>query len=128
MSTYSWDDIAFDARGELVDVTQRREPGPPPDTTWTRLDMWALTGDPIFGKVVAVSDHRGIEYNLVVASEIFTDTTGAWVHLVDYERFCQWGRIPPKTRPRTPTPARAVLAKHVWVGHDRPAEEGSKGA
>lgn len=114
-----WGDVQFDARGRLVDVTQLAEPGPPPDRTWTQLELWAITDPEIFGKVVSVSDHRGVEHNLVVASDIFSDETGVWVRLVSYDSFCAWGQIAPAERPRTPTPARAVPAKTVWVGHDK---------
>ena len=114
-----WGHVQFDARGRLVDVTQRVEPGPPPDMTWTVLELYALTTPKTFGKVVAVSDHRGIEYNLVVVSDLFTDDAGTWVRLVTYDCFCAWGKIPADRRPSTPTPARAVLAKYVWVMHDK---------
>lgn len=115
----NWGDVQFDARGRLVDVTQRVDPGPPPDMTWTSLDLWALTDAKIFGKVVSVSDHRGVEHNLVVASEIFTDESGAWVRLVTYDTFTSWGKLPAAERPGTPTPARAVPAKTVWVMHEK---------
>lgn len=126
-SDMSWDDLQIDAHGRLVDVTQRAEPGPPPDLTWVELELYALTVATIFGRGVTVSDHRGVEHNLVAASEIFTDGAGAWVHLVTYDHFCAWGRIPADQRPRTPTPARAVAAKHVWVMHEKPTQTGSAG-
>lgn len=117
----SWDDVQFDARGNLVDVTRPAEPGPPPDFTWTQLELVALTGEPILGRLVSVSDHRGVEHNLVVVSEVFTDDSGSWVRLVTHECFAAWGRLPQGTRPRTATPARAVPARHVWVMHEKPA-------
>lgn len=121
METMDWDNLQLDGHGNLVDVTQKAEPGPPPDMTWTRLDLWAMTG-PIFGRYVSVSDCYGIEDNLVVVSDVFTDDAGAWVHLVTMERFRLWEKEPESTRSRTPTPARAVLAKRVWVMHEKPAE------
>lgn len=121
-SVTEWSDLAFDAHGQLVDVTQKREPGPPPDLTWTNLELFALTEPKVFGRVVCLSDGRGrFEEWLVVASELFTDAAGTWVHVVPFRRFSEWGHIPAKDRPPAPAPARAVAAKQVWVLHEKPA-------
>lgn len=119
-----WGNIAFDARGQLVDVTDPVEPGPPPDMTWTQIELHALTGGPLMGTMVAISSDRLIELYLVAVSDIFTDEAGAWVLLVPYDRYCTWGHLPAKDRPRTPTPARAVAAKHVWVMHPKQVANG----
>ena len=120
--TTDWDDLQIDGHGKLVDVTQWAEPSPPPDMTWTSLELYALTAPKIFGRVVCLSDTRGgFEEWLVIASDLFTDEAGTWVRVVPFARFSEWGRIPPKDRPPTPAPARAVPAKNVWVMHEKPA-------
>lgn len=137
MSMTDWDNVQFSAQGNLVDVTQRVEPGPPPDKTWKRLDWYACTAPKIFECFVAISEHRsvdyqfidgawchrvtGVEYNYVIASEIFTDSEGTWVRLVTHDCFTDWEKIPAADRPPAPAPARAVLVKHVWVMHDKPS-------
>lgn len=122
MKSMSWDDLQIDGYGNLTDVTGQRPFPEPPDLTWTNLELYALTAPKIFGRVVCLSDHHGFEEFLVIASDIFTDTAGAWVRVVPFACFSEWGRIPADTRPPTPTPARAVPAKNVWVMHEKPAE------
>lgn len=118
----SWD-LQIDGHGHLVDAAGVAEPGPPPDITWEPVELYALTAaeGQLFGRGIALSDHRGLEYNLILVSDVFTDDAGAWVRVVSYQCFVEWGRVPEQQRSRTPTPARAVPARQVWVQHERPA-------
>lgn len=119
------DNLAFDGQGRLLDVTEATEPGPPPDLTWTRLELMALTWTSVFGALVSVSDRRGLEHNLVVVSEMFTDEGGVWMRVVPYSAFVRWSQTAPEDRRPVPAPARAVLVKYLWVSHERRPGSGS---
>jgi hypothetical protein len=110
--------LAFDGRGNLVDLSGFAEPGPPADLTWSRLELLPQAADSVLGMMVSLSDHSGFDMNLVVVSEMFTDAQGTWVRVAPYATFFRWSQMPAETRPAVVAPARAVLVKYLWVMHD----------
>ncbi len=109
-----WQDLTFDQNGRLVDVNGPVEFvnfGPPPPTIW--LPVMDLVE--IFGLRAATVNSRGPIYDLRLASEVFEDAGGWYVHLIGEDQWWEWLSIPDEHRP--PRPSRAVCwpTRYVWV-------------
>lgn len=109
-----WEDLTFDEKGRLIDTAGPVEFvdfGPPPPVTWVTVTDLAE----VFGRQAAVLNSRGPTYDLRLASEVFLDAGGLYIHVVGEDQWWEWLAIPEAGRP--PRPPRAVCwpARYVWV-------------
>ena len=114
-----WEDLAFDENGRLIDVggpVEFANFGPPPPVAWT--PVMDLTD--VFGRRVAVVNSRGPVYDLRLASEVFEDAGGWYVHVVGEDQWWAWLSVP--AAQRSPRPPHAVCwpARYVWVEQRAP--------
>ncbi len=119
-----WEDLVFDQKGRLVDLAGPLEFvnfGPPPPVTWVPvMDVGGA-----FGRRVAVVNSQGPIYDLRLASDVFEDAGGWYVHVIGEDQWWDWVSIPESERPARPARAVCLRAGYVWVevhGHRAPAE------
>lgn len=115
-----WEDLTFDEDGRLVDVAGPVEFvdfGPPPPITWTAVMDLAE----VFGRRAAVRNSRGPLYDLRVASEVFEDAGGWYVHLVGEDQWWAWLAVPEADRPARPARAVCWPTRYVWAETREPA-------
>ena len=109
-----WDDLAFDDQGRLIDLAGPLEFasfGPPPPITWTPVMDLAE----VFGRRAAVVNHRGPVYDLRLASEVFEDAGGWYIHLVGEDQWWEWLGVPEDRRSERPPHATCWPTRYVWV-------------
>jgi len=109
-----WENLAFDEQGRLVDLGGPLEFvdfGPPPGISWVPVMDFGQG----FGHRVAAFNSKGPVYDLRLASEVFEDAGGWYVHIVGEDQWWDWLNINEEQRP--PRPARATCwpARYVWV-------------
>ncbi len=109
-----WENLSFDDKGRLIDLGGPLEFvdfGPPPPVIWVPVMDLA----DVFSQPAAVVFSKGPVYDLRLASEVFEDAGGWYVHLVAEDQWWDWVAIPENQRP--PRPPRAVCwpARYVWV-------------
>lgn len=110
----SWDDLAFDEHGRLIDLAGPVEfvPfGPPPPITWTAI----MDLPDAFGRRAAGVNSRGPVYGLRVASAVFPDAGGWYVHLVGEDQWWDWLALPDDRRPERPPRAVCWTTRYVWI-------------
>lgn len=107
-------DWAFDGHGNLYDLSQPTEIetyGPPPDLRWVApLDL-----PQIFGLRCARAGRRSVVYDLRCASEVFEDSGGLFVNVVDESQWYRWLDVPESRRPERIPRATCVGARHLWI-------------
>ena len=109
-----WEDLTIDENGRLIDVAGPVEFvdfGPPPPVTWTPVMDLA----DVFGRRAAILNSRGPIYDLRLASEVFEDAGGWYVHLVGEDQWWSWLAIPEDSRPARPARAVCWPTRYVWV-------------
>jgi hypothetical protein len=75
-----WEDLTFDKDGRLIDLNgplEFKDYGPPPQITWTLV----MDLPEVFGRRAATMNSKGPTYDLRIASEVFQDAGGWYVHL-----------------------------------------------
>ena len=121
-----WEDLTFDANGRLVDLAGAVEFvdfGPPPPITWVSVrDV-----PDAFGRRAATFNSVGAVYDLRVASDVFEDAGGWYVHLIGEDQWWDWLSEPAATRPDRPTRAVCWPTRYVWV-EERDRRPGSDDA
>lgn len=109
-----WEDMAFDEHGRLIDLNGPVEFvdfGPPPSITWTPvMDLPSA-----FGHRAATMNSHGPTYDLRIASEVFENAGGWYVHLVDEGQWWAWLALPDDDRPKRPGKAICWPTRYVWV-------------
>ena len=114
-----WENLAFDEDGRLMDLGGPLEFvdfGPPPPVVWVAVMDFGNA----FGQRVALLNSNGPVYGLRVASEVFEDAGGWYVHVVGEDQWWDWVSLTEDRRPPRPAPAVCVPARHVWVeAHER---------
>lgn len=109
-----WEDLTFDEVGRLVDLNGPVEFtsfDPPPPITWTPVSDLVQ----VFGRRAAVVNSKGPIYDLRLASEVFDDAGGSYVHLVGDDQWWDWLSVPAKQRPSRPPKAVCWPTRYVWV-------------
>jgi hypothetical protein len=109
-----WEDLSFDEEGRLIDVAGPLEFanfGPPPPITWTPV----MDVADALGRRAAAVNSRGPIYDLRLASEVFEDAGGWYVHLVGEDQWWDWLTIPASSRPDRPARAVCWPTRYVWV-------------
>ena len=110
-----WESLAFDENGRLVDLGGPVEFvsfGPPPPITWVAvMDL----PEAVVGRRAALVTSRGPTYGLRLASEVFEDAGGWYVHLVGEDQWWDWLAIPEERRPVRPPKAVCWTTRYVWV-------------
>jgi hypothetical protein len=109
-----WEDLTFDDDGRLVDLNGPVEFaafGPPPAISWTAV----MDLPEVFGRRAATMNSRGPIYDLRVASEVFEDAGGWYVHLVGEDQWWEWLAIPESRRPHRPGRAVCWPTRYVWI-------------
>lgn len=109
-----WENLAFDKTGRLIDLggpLEFLDFGPPPPVVWVPVMDFGNA----FGQRVAVLNSAGPGYGFRLASEVFDDAGGWYVHVVGEDQWWAWLDTPEDQRP--PRPARATCwpARFVWV-------------
>jgi hypothetical protein len=114
-----WENLAFDQDGRLVDLGGPLEFvdfGPPPPVVWVAVMDFGNA----FGQRVALLNSNGPVYGLRVASEVFEDAGGWYVHVVGEDQWWDWVSRTDDQKPPRPAPAVCVQARHVWVEAHEP--------
>lgn len=109
-----WEDLSFDEAGRLIDVNGPVEFaafGPPPAISWIPVMDVAAP----FGRRAATRNSRGSIYDLRIASEVFEDAGGWYVHLVGEDQWWEWLAIPASSRPERPQRAVCWPTRYVWI-------------
>ena len=109
-----WDNLAFDESGRLIDLAGAVEFasfGPPPAVTWVPV----MDLGEVFGRRAAVVNSRGPTYDLRLASEVFGDAGGWYIHLVGEDQWWDWLAVPEADRPARPPRAVCWPTRYVWV-------------
>src|SRR4051794_9959159 len=107
-----WEDLAFDDQGRLVDLNGPLEYvdfGPPPPVGWVPV----MDLPDAFGRRAATLHSQGPTYDLRVASEVFEDAGGWYVHLVGDDQWWEWLKQPQDSRPARPPHAVCWPARYV---------------
>jgi hypothetical protein len=118
-----WEDLAFDENGRLVDVNgpvEFVEFGPPPPITWSNV----MDVPEVFGRRAATRNSDGPNYGLRIASEVFEDAGGWYVHLIGEDQWWDWLDQPAQQRPERPDRAVCWPTRYVWVEERSTGEEG----
>jgi hypothetical protein len=105
---------AFDGRGNLFDLgrpTEIETYGPPPPLRW----MSPVDLPQIVGLRCAVAGRRRVVYDLRCASEVFEDSGGLFVNVVDEDQWYRWLNVDDSRRPERIPRATCVGARHVWI-------------
>jgi len=112
MSTGS--DWVFDGHGNLYDVSQPQDVetyGPPPVLRWlSPVDL-----PQIFGLRCARAGRQRVVYDLRCASEVFEDSGGLYVNVVDEAQWYRWLEVDEDRRPERIPRATCVGARHLWI-------------
>jgi len=119
-----WENLTFDREGRLVDLGGPLEFvdfGPPPPVVWVPVMDFGNA----FGQRVALLNSNGPVYGLRVASEVFEDAGGWYVHLVGEDQWWEWASLPADQRAQRPPRAVCVQARHVWVEKHLPWTDSS---
>jgi hypothetical protein len=109
-----WEDLAFDHEGRLIDLNgplEFKTYGPPPPITWTPV----MDLPDVFGRRAATMNSAGPIYDLRVASEVFQDAGGWYVHLIGEDQWWNGLDLPHDTRPARPGRAVCWTTRYVWV-------------
>lgn len=109
-----WEDLAFDENGRLIDTAGPVEFvyfGPPPAVTWVGV----MDLPEVFGRRAATVNSRGPLYDVRIASEVFEDAGGWYIHLVSEDQWWAWLSTPESTRPARPPRAVCWPTRYVWV-------------
>lgn len=109
-----WEDLAFDENGRLIDLNGPVEFvtfGPPPPITWTPV----MDLPTVFGLRAATRNSKGSTYDLRIASEVFEDSGGWYVHLVGEDQWWAWRDLPEAQRPDRPGKAVCWPTRYVWA-------------
>jgi hypothetical protein len=109
-----WEDLTFDKDGRLIDLNGPVEfahVGPPPDITWVAV----MDVPGAFGRRAATMTGHGPTYDLRLASNVFEDSGGWYVHLVGEDQWWGWLSIPEDRRPGRPGKAVCWPTRYVWV-------------
>ncbi|MBA8793671.1 hypothetical protein FHX74_001276 [Friedmanniella endophytica] len=106
--------MSFDDNGRLVDVNGPLEYvdfGPPPPIEWVSV----IDAPDAFGRRGATRNGSGIRYGLRIASEVFEDAGGWYVHLVGEDQWWWWIGQSADERPARPSHAICWPARYVWL-------------
>ena len=109
-----WEDLTFDRDGRLIDLAGPVEFvtfGPPPPVIWVGV----MDLGQVFGRRAATVNSAGAMYDLRIASEVFEDAGGHYVHLVEEEQWWEWRAEPVTARPDRPARAVCWPTRYVWV-------------
>jgi hypothetical protein len=109
-----WEDSAFDKDGRLIDLNglvEFRAFGPPPPITFTPV----MDLPEVFGKRAAIMNSEGPTYDLRIASEVFEDAGGWYVHLIGEDQWWAWLDTPEASRPERPPKAVCWATRYVWI-------------
>jgi hypothetical protein len=109
-----WEDLTFDKDGRLIDLNGPVEfahVGPPPDITWIAV----MDVPDAFGRRAATMTGHGPTYDLRLASNVFEDSGGWYVHLVGEDQWWDWLSIAENRRPQRPGKAVCWPTRYVWV-------------
>ncbi|GAA3689436.1 hypothetical protein GCM10022204_00150 [Microlunatus aurantiacus] len=107
-------DWVFDGHGNLFDLSQAQEVetyGPPP------ILRWLSSSDlpQVLGLRCAFAGRNRIVYDLRCASEVFEDSGGLYVNVVDEAQWYRWLDVDDSRRPERIPRATCVGARHVWI-------------
>jgi hypothetical protein len=114
-----WENLVFDQDGRLIDLggpLEFVEFGPPPAVAWVPVMDFGNA----FGQPVAMLNSKGPVYGLRIASEVFEDAGGWYVHVVGEDQWWEWLSVPEDQRPPRPPRAVCVHARYVWVETHEP--------
>jgi hypothetical protein len=114
-----WEDLVFDDQGRLVDVNGPLEYvdfGRPPPVTWVAV----MDVPEAFGRRAATLNSQGPTYDLRIASEVFEDAGGWYVHLVGDDQWWEWVKKSQEFRSARPPHAVCWPARYVWVEDHEP--------
>jgi hypothetical protein len=117
-----WEDLTFDKDGRLIDLNGPVEFatfGPPPPITWIPV----MDVADAFGRRAATRNSRGPIYDLRIASQVFEDSGGWYVHLVGEDQWWDWLAIPVLSRPERPGKAVCWPTRYVWIEHRETGED-----
>lgn len=117
-ATSKWENLVIDDDGRLVDLggpVEFVDFGPPPPVIWVRV----MDLGNVFGRRVAVVAGKPT-YDLRLASDVFEDAGGWYVHVVGEDQWWDWVSIPEDQRPPRPPRAVCVQARYVWVETHQP--------
>ena len=109
-----WENLVFDKDGRLIDLGGPLEfvdYGPPPPVIWVPVMDFGNA----FGKRVALMSSESPIYGLRLASEVFEDAGGWYVHIIGEDQWWAWLDIPEDQRPLRPARAICRRAQDVWV-------------
>ena len=109
-----WEDLTFDENGRLIDINgpvEFVEFGPPPPITWINV----MDVPNAFGRRAATMNSDGPTYGLRIASTIFEDAGGWYVHLVGEDQWWNWQATAANQRARRPGKAVCWPTRYVWV-------------
>ncbi len=109
-----WEDLTFDENGRLIDLNGPLEFvafGPPPPITWTPVMDLA----DVFGRRAATMSSHGPTYDLRIASEVFQDAGGWYVHLIGEDQWWDWLALSDAERPERPRKAVCWPTRYVWA-------------
>ena len=107
-------DWVFDGHGNLYDLGQPQEVesyGPPPSLRWVSSSDLPQ----IFGMRCAFAGRHRVVYDLRCASEVFEDSGGLYVNVVDEAQWYRWLEADDDRRPERIPRANCVGARHVWI-------------
>jgi hypothetical protein len=107
-------DWAFDGHGNLYELGGAQEVeayGPPPVLRWQS----ASDLPQIFGLRCALAGRHRVVYDLRCASEIFEDSGGLYVNVVDEAQWYRWLEVDDDRRPERIPRATCVGARHIWI-------------
>jgi hypothetical protein len=110
----AFEELAIDGHGVLRNITdwQVRRAGPPPGPAPLRLlDAGEVTGR----RVIYVDPDAGPIYHQRAASEVFEDTEGQWVKVVEEWRWQAWLAIPADRRPAECPRAKIYSLTNLWL-------------
>jgi hypothetical protein len=109
-----WEDLTFDESGRLIDLNgpvEFAQVGPPPPITWIPV----MDVPEAFGRRAATMTSHRPTYDLRIASNVFQDSGGWYVHLVGEDQWWDWLGTPKMRRPGRPGRAVCWPARYVWV-------------
>lgn len=118
-----WENLVFDDDGRLIDLGGPLEFvdfGPPPPVVWVAVMDLAN----VFGRRVAVVSGEPT-YDLRLASDVFEDAGGWYVHVIGEDQWWEWVSIPEDQRPARPRRAVCMPARYVWVEVRTPRPQGA---
>lgn len=87
-----------------------RYPAPPP-VRWVPVDDLGS----VQGMRVATNSRQGPQYNLRAVTDVITDDSGNWVHIVEEWRWYFWQQVPEDQRPPRVPRATCLPTRLVWA-------------